>query len=127
MRDRYGVNIQIQVGLDSGEVVVCAIGSDLHLDYTAVGQTTYLAAAMQQLASSGSIVLTRSTFELVEGYVSVKSLGPMSLKELDEAVDAYELTGAGFRSEVRRVGKEWYSRGQWSEVMYQINIQITVI
>jgi DNA-binding SARP family transcriptional activator len=95
-RDRHGVNVQIQVGLDSGEVVVRAIGSDLHLDYTAVGQTTHLAAGIEQLASPGSILLTRSTLELVEGYVSVKPLGPMSLEGLAEPVEVYELTGAGF-------------------------------
>ena len=43
--------IQIRVGLNSGEVVVRAIGSDLRMDYTAVGQTTHLAARMEQLAS----------------------------------------------------------------------------
>jgi class 3 adenylate cyclase len=42
-----GVPIQIRVGLSAGEVVVRAIGSDLHMDYTAVGQTTHLAARME--------------------------------------------------------------------------------
>src|SRR5262249_55485788 len=46
----YGVAARIRVGLNSGEVVVRAIGSDLHMDYTAVGQTTHLAARMEQLA-----------------------------------------------------------------------------
>jgi class 3 adenylate cyclase len=60
----HGVNVQIRVGLNSGEVVVRAIGSDLHMDYTAVGQTTHLAARMEQLASPGSILLTPATLEL---------------------------------------------------------------
>ena len=50
-RHVHGVNVQIRVGLHSGEVVVRAIGSDLHMDYTAVGQTTHLAARMEQLAT----------------------------------------------------------------------------
>jgi len=50
-----GVPVQIRVGLNSGEVVVRAIGSDLHMDYTAVGQTTHLAARMEQMAMPGSI------------------------------------------------------------------------
>jgi class 3 adenylate cyclase len=70
--ERHGVQARIRVGLDSGEVVVRAIGSDLHLDYTAVGQTTHLAARMQQLASPESILLTRAVLELAEGRVSVK-------------------------------------------------------
>ncbi len=51
----HGVNVQIRIGLNSGEVVVRAIGSDLHMDYTAVGQTTHLAARMEQVASPGRL------------------------------------------------------------------------
>ena len=52
VRRAHGVDVQIRVGLNSGEVVVRAIGSDLHMDYTAVGQTTHLAARMEQLADA---------------------------------------------------------------------------
>jgi Adenylate and Guanylate cyclase catalytic domain len=48
------------------EVVVRAIGNDLHMDYSAVGQTTHLAARMEQLATPGSILLTAATLRLVE-------------------------------------------------------------
>jgi class 3 adenylate cyclase/tetratricopeptide (TPR) repeat protein len=94
-RRAHGVNVQIRVGLNSGEVVVRAIGSDLHMDYTAVGQTTHLAARMEQFASPGSILLTPSTLELVEGFVAVKPLGPVPVKGLADAVEVYEVTGAG--------------------------------
>jgi len=94
-RHTHGVKVQIRVGLNSGEVVVRAIGSDLHMDYTAVGQTTHLAARMEQLASPGSILLTPSTLELVEGFVAVKALGPVPVKGLTDAVEIYEVTGAG--------------------------------
>ncbi len=59
-RHTHGVNVQIRVGLNSGEVVVRSIGSDLHMDYTAVVQTTHLAGRMEQLANPGSILLTSS-------------------------------------------------------------------
>jgi class 3 adenylate cyclase len=65
-----GVPIHMRVGLNSGEVVVRAIGSDLHMDYTAVGQTTHLAARMEQLAMPGSILITAEVLRL-EGYVQV--------------------------------------------------------
>jgi len=94
-RRAHGVNVQIRVGLNSGEVVVRAIGSDLHMDYTAVGQTTHLAARMEQLASPGSILLTPATLELVEGFVAVKPLGPVPVKGLADPVEVYEVTGAG--------------------------------
>ena len=51
-RRSHGVNVQIRVGLNSGEVVVRSIGSDLHMDYTAVGQTPHLAARLEQLSFS---------------------------------------------------------------------------
>src|SRR5216683_1605764 len=91
----HGVSIQIHVGLNSGEVVVRAIGSDLHMDYTAVGQTTHLAARMEQIADPGAIVITPETLALSEGYVEVKSLGPVPVKGLADAVEVYEVTGAG--------------------------------
>jgi class 3 adenylate cyclase/tetratricopeptide (TPR) repeat protein len=94
-RHAHGVNVQIRVGLNSGEVVVRAIGSDLHMDYTAIGQATHLAARMEQLASPGSILLTPATRGLVEGYVAVKPLGPVPVKGLADPVEVYEVTGAG--------------------------------
>ena len=68
--------VKIRVGLNSGEVVVRVIGSDLHMDYTAVGQTTHLAARMEQLADPGAIVITSETLALAEGYVEVKATWP---------------------------------------------------
>jgi tetratricopeptide (TPR) repeat protein len=93
-RREHGVTVRIRVGLNSGEVVVRAIGSDLHMDYTAVGQTTHLAARMEQLAGPGSILLSPATMELAEGYVEVKPLGPLPVKGLPEPVEVYELVGA---------------------------------
>src|SRR5947199_4409712 len=92
---RYGVAAQIRVGLNSGEVVVRAIANDLRMDYSAIGQTTHLAARMEQLASPGSILLTPSTLELVEGFVAVKPLGPVPVKGLADPVEVYEGMGAG--------------------------------
>jgi class 3 adenylate cyclase len=68
-----GVPIQIRVGINSGEVVVRAIESDLNMDYTAVGQTTRLAARMEQMATPGTILLAPATLQFAEGYVQVAS------------------------------------------------------
>src|SRR4030095_4644639 len=94
-RRSHGVEVQIRVGLNSGEVVVRSIGSDLHMDYTAVGQTTHLAARMEQLASPGSIRMTANTLRLAEGYVEIKPLGPVPVKGLSAPVEVYEATGVG--------------------------------
>jgi class 3 adenylate cyclase/tetratricopeptide (TPR) repeat protein len=95
VRRAQGLTVRIRVGINSGEVVVRAIGSDLHMDYTAVGQTTHLAARMEQLADPGSILLTAATLELAGGYVEARSLGLVPVKGLPDPVEAYELTGAG--------------------------------
>src|SRR5256885_12515090 len=55
LRRAQGVEVQIRVGVNSGEVVVRSIGSDLRMDYTAVGQTTHLAARMDQAARPGTV------------------------------------------------------------------------
>src|SRR5262249_38282525 len=75
IQQQGGTPVQIRVGLNSGEVVVRAIGSDLHMDYTAVGQTTHLAARMEQMAKPGSVLITVATLKLAEGYVQVRPLG----------------------------------------------------
>ncbi len=90
-----GVPVQIRVGLNSGEVVVRAIDSDLHADYSAVGPTTHLAARMEQMALPGSILATRHTVALAEGYVAARSLGLARVRGLGEPVEVYEITGAG--------------------------------
>jgi tetratricopeptide (TPR) repeat protein len=95
VRRSHAVVVKIRVGLNSGEVVVRAIGSDLHMDYTAVGQTTHLAARMEQIADPGAIVITPETLALAEGYVDVKSLGPVPVKGLGEPIEVFELVGAG--------------------------------
>jgi class 3 adenylate cyclase len=94
VRHAHGIEMRIRVGLNSGEVVVRAIGNDLHMDYSAVGQTTHLAARMEQLATPGTIRLTAATLRLVEGLVRVHALGPIPVKGMTEPVEVFELVGA---------------------------------
>jgi class 3 adenylate cyclase len=89
-----GVPLHIRVGLNSGEVVVRSIGSDLHMDYTAVGQTTHLAARMEQMAMPGSILIPPGTLDLAEGYIVAKPLGLRPVKGLETPIEVYEVTGA---------------------------------
>jgi class 3 adenylate cyclase/tetratricopeptide (TPR) repeat protein len=99
VRRAHGLEMQARVGLNSGEVVVRSIGNDLHMDYSAVGQTTHLAARMEQLATPGSIRLTAATLRLAEGLVQVTALGQFPVRGLTEPVEVFELVGA---STVRR-------------------------
>jgi class 3 adenylate cyclase len=94
VRRTRGLELRMRVGLNAGEVVVRAIGNDLHMDYSAVGETTVLAARMEQMATPGSIRLTAGTLGLVEGLVRVHALGPVPVKGLVEPVEVFELLGA---------------------------------
>jgi class 3 adenylate cyclase len=89
-----GVPIHIRVGLNSGEVVVRSIGNDLHMDYTAVGQTTHLAARMEQMAIPGSILIPGTMLSLTRDAVATNSLGPRSVKGLATPIETYEVVGA---------------------------------
>ena len=93
VRRTHGVEVQIRVGLNSGEVVVRAIGNDLHMDYSAIGETTHLAARMEQLAPPGTIRLTAATLRLVEGFMRVNALGPVPVKGLTAPVEVFDLVG----------------------------------
>jgi class 3 adenylate cyclase/tetratricopeptide (TPR) repeat protein len=91
----HGLSVTIRVGLNSGEIVVCDIGNNLHTQYTVVGQTVHLAARMEQMAIPGSVLATADTCRLAEGYVGVKPLGPLPVKGLANPVEVYEVRETG--------------------------------
>src|SRR5207249_3242566 len=70
-----GLAVHFRVGLNAGEVVVRAIHNDLHMDYSAIGQTVHLAARMERLATPGSILLPAAMLRLVERLIRVQALG----------------------------------------------------
>jgi tetratricopeptide (TPR) repeat protein len=81
------------------------------MDYTAVGQTTHLAARMEQLAAPGSIVVAPETLRLARGYVAVKPLGPVKVKGMSEPVDVYEVMSAGaVRTRLEQSAARGFSR-----------------
>ncbi len=111
VRRSHGVEVQIRVGLNSGEVVVRSIGSDLSMDYAAVGSTTHLAARMEQLAAPGSTRLTALTLRLAEGLVQVTPLGLVPIKGLAEPIEVYELLGVGVaRTRLQAAARRGLSR-----------------
>jgi len=95
IQSTYGVPIMVRVGVNSGEIVISAIGNDLHMEYTVVGQTVHLASRMEQMAKPGSVLTTANTHRLAEGYIAMKSLGPVPVKGLADPVEIFEVTGGG--------------------------------
>ncbi|MCB1748547.1 MAG: AAA family ATPase [Gammaproteobacteria bacterium] len=95
LRRTQGLNLAVRMGLNSGVVVVGAIGDDLRMDYTAQGQTVGLAQRMEQLAAADSAYLAAATAKLVEGYVDLRALGEFTLKGVSEPLAVFELAGTG--------------------------------
>ena len=94
LRRRRGIHFQIRLGLNTGLVVVGRIGDDLRMDYTAVGDTTNVAARMQQVARPGSIVIAEPTYRQAAGFFHLRSLGELRLKGKTEPVLAWEVMTA---------------------------------
>ena len=94
VRRAAGIALEVRVGLNSGEVVVRSIGSDLRMDYSAVGRTVHLAARMEQMADPGQIVITAETRRLAGDSICVVPLGDVPVKGLAQPTTAFELAGA---------------------------------
>jgi class 3 adenylate cyclase/tetratricopeptide (TPR) repeat protein len=80
LQAQRGQGLQMRIGLNTGPVVVGRIGDDLRMDYTAVGDTTNLAARMQQIARPGSVVVSEATHKLVGGFFETLELGEVQVK-----------------------------------------------
>ncbi|HET8577914.1 MAG TPA: adenylate/guanylate cyclase domain-containing protein [Methylomirabilota bacterium] len=89
-----GISFSVRQGLNTGLVVVGSIGSDLRMDYTAVGDTTNVAARLQQAVDPGRILISGATHRLVEGFFHLRPLGELGLKGKAEPVRAWEVLGA---------------------------------
>jgi class 3 adenylate cyclase len=91
----YGIAFKLRIGINSGPVIVGAIGDDLRMDYTAVGDTTNLAFRMQGLAKPGTILITTNTRRLVKDYFDLKSLDKVPVKGKEQPQEIFELLRAG--------------------------------
>jgi class 3 adenylate cyclase/tetratricopeptide (TPR) repeat protein len=89
LQAQRGWRLQMRLGLHTGLVVVGKIGDDLRMDYTAVGDTTNLAARLQQLAEPGTVVISEATHKLVAGYFETQDLGEHAVKGHPEPIRAY--------------------------------------
>ena len=96
LRREKGINVQLRVGINTGEVVLRSIRKDdLHTDYVPVGHSTNLASRMESLATPGSILVSEQTYKLTEGYFAFKPLGQAQVKGFAEPLNIYEVDGVG--------------------------------
>jgi class 3 adenylate cyclase/tetratricopeptide (TPR) repeat protein len=90
----YGTVFKIRIGLNSGPVIVGAIGDDLRMDYTAIGDTTNLASRMENLAEAGAIMVSQNTYKISRDFFDFESKGKVPVKGKEEAQEAYTLLKA---------------------------------
>ncbi|HXL59322.1 MAG TPA: AAA family ATPase, partial [Mycobacterium sp.] len=112
IRNRDGVELQLRVGLNSGEVIAGEIGSG-PFGYTAVGEQVGMAQRMESVAPPGGVMLSASTARLVEGAASLGEVELVQIKGAEEPVPAHRLLGLGEehrasgRAESNLVGRRW--------------------
>src|SRR5262245_51743314 len=120
LRREQGINLQIRVGVNTGEVVLRSIRKDdLHTDYTPVGHSIHLASRMESLASGGTIVVSESTYKLIAGYFECQALGAAKVKGVTEPVPIYEVRGVGpLRTRLQVAARRGFTRfvGRQSEL-----------
>ena len=91
LKRQYGADFKMRIGLNSGPVVVGAIGDDLRMDYTAQGDTANLASRMESGAEPGSILISDNTYRLAKEFFEFHPLGGLQVKGKQEPVEAYRL------------------------------------
>jgi class 3 adenylate cyclase/tetratricopeptide (TPR) repeat protein len=91
IKSRFNVDFALRIGLNSGPVMVGAIGDDLRMDYTAVGDTTNLAARMENMAEPGTILVTANTFKLARDFFRFEPLGETTVKGKQKPQKIYRL------------------------------------
>jgi len=91
LKDEFGVDFKMRIGLNSGNVVVGSIGDNLRMDYTAVGDTTNLASRMQSNAKPGTVLISENTYRLARDFFKFRSLGKVEVKGKTELQEIYEL------------------------------------
>jgi predicted ATPase/class 3 adenylate cyclase len=89
----HGVELRLRIGINTGPVVVGRIGDDLRMDYTAVGNTTHVAARLQALAEPGAILMAEATLRFAEDYILYEPQGPVDVRGQREPIVAYRVTG----------------------------------
>jgi class 3 adenylate cyclase/tetratricopeptide (TPR) repeat protein len=102
IRERYGVDFNVRVGINTGLVVVGAVGSDLRMEYSALGDAINLAARMEQTAEPGTVRVAHDTYKIVKSLFDFKALGGVEVKGKSEPILAYQAVSRKFEASQAR-------------------------
>jgi class 3 adenylate cyclase/tetratricopeptide (TPR) repeat protein len=94
LQEQRGLSLPARIGIHTGPVVVGTVGNDLKMDYTAIGDTTNLAARLQALAQPGTVLASQATGRLVRGFFRMSAVGPLAVKGKSEPVKSFEILDA---------------------------------
>jgi predicted ATPase/class 3 adenylate cyclase len=86
-------NLQVRIGISSGEVAVRSIRGEIAMPYDVFGVTAHVANRVEQLAHPGTAWLTETTARIVKGYVDISSLGFVPVKGLAKKIEVFQLNG----------------------------------
>jgi class 3 adenylate cyclase/tetratricopeptide (TPR) repeat protein len=98
LKEQHGFDFKMRIGLNSGPVVVGAIGDDLRMDYTAQGDTSNLAARMENAAEPGTTYVTEETYRLTKGFFRFEPLGKRPIKGKEKPLNVYRIIGPSTRT-----------------------------
>lgn len=102
VQQRYGIDFNVRVGINTGLVVVGAVGSDLRMEYTAIGDAINLAARMEQTAAPGTVQIAQDTYKLVKAMFQFEDLGGIEVKGRTAPVQAYRVLGREMQAVQKR-------------------------
>ena len=129
---RFGVDINVRVGINTGMVVVGAVGSDLHMEYTALGDAINVAARMEQTAQPGTVQITEDTYRQITPYFKFQELGKLPVKGKTEPLLTYRVLASKQASgklrgiagiEVPMIGRD-EELGQLQNLLAQVNLGV---